>query len=129
MNGVLTMSQQEVDRLSIINQLLSKKIKTNHASSMLKISERQLYRLIHRVREEGSKGIIHKLRGRKSNRGYCEKTKSKVLEIYKKQYCDYGPTLFSEELLRNHSISIDHETVRRWAAAENDNNCCLLIKI
>lgn len=114
MNGVLTMSQQEVDRLSLINQVMNKKITIKESSAILKLSERQLFRVLSRVRQEGSKGIIHKLRGKSSNRGYPEKVKQKVIEIYKKQYSDYGPTLFSEELLKNHSISIDHETVRRW---------------
>lgn len=114
MEGILTMSQKEADRLSIIKQVLSNKITVRESSSILKMSERQLYRLMLRVRAEGSKGIIHKLRGKRSNRGYSEKIKTKVIEIYRKQYSDYGPTLFSEELIKNHSISLDHETVRRW---------------
>jgi transposase-like protein len=113
-NGDLTMSQKEADRLSLINQVISKKITAKESSVLLRISERQVFRLLCRVREEGSKGIIHKLRGKKSNRGYTEELKKKVIGIYKNQYSDYGPTLFSEELLKNHSISLDHETVRRW---------------
>ncbi len=108
------MSQKEVDRLSIINQVISKKITARESSSLLNLSERQVFRIMSRVREEGSKGIIHKLRGKKSNHGYSEEIKTKVIKIYGKQYSDYGPTLFSEELLKNHSIAVDHETVRRW---------------
>ena len=48
------------------------------------------------------------------DRGYSDHLKQRVIEIYKKQYNSYGPTLFSEELLKNHSISSDHETIRRW---------------
>jgi transposase-like protein len=117
MNGVLTMSQKEVDRLGIINQLLKKKITIVESSRLLHLSERQVFRLMFRVRQEGSKGIIHKLRGKKSNRGYPENVKTKVISIYSKQYSDYGPTLFSEELLKNHGIAVDHETVRRWMRA------------
>ena len=114
MNGVLTMSQKEVDRLSLINQVMNKKITIKESSAILHLSERQLFRVLSRVRQEGSKGIIHKLRGRKSNHGYGQEIKTKVIEIYSKQYSDYGPTLFSEELMKNYSISVDHETVRRW---------------
>lgn len=108
------MSQKEAERLIIITHLLKKEIKPKQASEQLQISERQVFRLLHRVREEGSKGIIHKLRGKKSNRGFSEETKTKVIGIYRKQYSDYGPTLFSEELLKNYGISLDHETIRRW---------------
>ena len=117
MNGVLTMSQREVDRLSIIDQLLKKKITIAESSGLLHLSERQVFRLMLRVRTEGSKGIIHKLRGKQSNRGYPENIKTKVISIYTKQFSDYGPTLFSEELLKNHGIAVDHETVRRWMRA------------
>lgn len=114
MEGILTMSQQEVDRLNIIEQVISKKISVRETSDLLNLSERQIFRILSRVREEGSKGIIHRLRGKTSNRGYSKNIKTKVIEIYNKQYSDYGATLFSEELLKNHSISVDHETVRRW---------------
>lgn len=87
---------------------------TSESSGLLHLSKRQVFRILSRVRQEGSKGIIHKLRGKKSNRGYGEKIKTKVIEIYNKQYSDYGATLFSEELLKNHSIAVDHETIRRW---------------
>ena len=118
MNGVLTMSHKELDRLSIINQLLKKKITIGESAGLMKLSERQVFRLMLRVRQEGSKGIIHRLRGKRSNRGYPENVKSKVISIYTKQYNDYGPTLYSEELLKNHSICVDHETVRRWMRSQ-----------
>ncbi len=114
MEGLLTMSQSEVDKLGIITQIQKKKMTVAESASILNLSERQVFRLMRRVREEGSKGIIHKLRGKNSNRGYPEKVKQKVIGIYKKHYPDYGPTLFSEELLKNYSISSDHETIRRW---------------
>ena len=114
MEGLLTMSQKESDRLSLIKQLIDKKISARESSEILHLSERQIYRLLSRVRSEGSKGIIHKLRGKKSNRGYSESVSSKVIEIYIRQYSDYGPTLFSEELLKNYNLAIDHETLRRW---------------
>ena len=114
MEGILTMSPKEIDRLHIIKKIESKEIKVEEGSKLIGISERQTYRVLKKVREEGSKGIIHKLRGKKSNRGYPEELKRKVIKIYRTNYSDYGPSLFSEQLVENHNISIDHETVRRW---------------
>jgi transposase len=114
MKGILTMSQKEVDKIKVLSRVESKQISITEASEILQLSERQMYRILSRVKEEGSKGVIHKLRGKKSNRGYPAKLKKKVIEIYRKQYSDYGATLFSEELLKNHSISVNHETIRRW---------------
>lgn len=118
MEGILTMSQKEVDRLQIINQLETKVLKVSEAAELMEISARQTYRILKKIKEEGSAGIIHKLRGRKSNRGYLEELKKKVIQIYRKNYSDYGPTLFSEQLVSNHNISVDHETIRRWLRAK-----------
>lgn len=114
MEGILTMSQKEVDRLSILKQVDDKKLTVEEASGIIGLSERQTYRVLKRIRDEGSKGIIHKLRGRKSNRGYPEQLKRKIITLYRKGYSDYGPTLYAEKLVENHKISIDHETIRKW---------------
>jgi hypothetical protein len=114
MEGILTMSQKEADRLKIIAEINDDKLTVEEASEVLGICPRQTYRILKRVKEEGSKGVIHRLRGKKSNRGYPEKLKAEVIKIYRKSYPDYGPTLYSEMLLKYHSISIDHETIRKW---------------
>ena len=114
MEGILTMSQKEAERIKIITRIESKSLTIKEASEIIRISQRQLYRILGRVKKEGTKGIIHRLRGKSSNRGYPKELREKVIRIYYKQYKDYGPTLFSEELVKNHSISVNHETLRRW---------------
>jgi transposase len=113
MEGILTMSQKEIDRLHIVKKIELKEIRVEEGSKLIGISERQTYRILKRVKEEGSKGVIHKLRGQRSNRGYPEELKNKVIGIYRANYSDYGPSLFSEQLTESHNISVDHETIRR----------------
>jgi transposase len=114
MEGILTMSQKEIDRLQIIKKIEAKELKVEEGADLIGISQRQTYRVLKKVKEEGIKGIIHKLRGKKSNRGYPKELKEKVIRIYRSDYDDYGPSLFTEQLVENHNISLDHETVRRW---------------
>ena len=114
MKGVLTLSSKEIDRLMLIQQIEQRKLSVLEAADLLGLSQRQLYRILKRVKEQGSKGIIHKLRGRKSNRGYPEELKEKIIKIYRKQYPDYGPTLFSEMLEEYHNVSLNRETLRNW---------------
>ena len=118
MEGILTMSQRELDRLQIVKKIESKELTVEQGAGLIGISPRQTYRVLKKIKEEGSKGIIHKLRGKNSNRGYSEQIKRQVIRIYRSSYSDYGPTLFSEQLTENHNISIDHETIRRWLRAE-----------
>jgi hypothetical protein len=114
MEGILTMSQKEVDRLTIVSQIEANKLTVEEGSNLLCISQRHTYRIMKRIKDEGAKGVIHKLRGRHSNRGYSEQLKAEVIGIYRKSYPDYGPTLFSEMLTEYHNISLNHEMLRKW---------------
>ena len=114
MKGILTMSLKELDRLEVIEKAKKKELKYPQAAEILGISERQIYRLVNRDNEEGRKGIIHRGRGKASNRGYPKELKEKVIRIYRKDYDDYGSTLFSEKLIEHYGISFDHDTLRRW---------------
>jgi transposase len=118
MEGILTMSQKEADRYKIVSQVEDKLITLVKASEILGISQRQIYRIKSRIKESGAKGVIHKLRGKPSNRGYPKELKEKVITIYRKNYSDYGPTLYSEMLIKYHNISVDHETIRKWLRSE-----------
>jgi transposase len=118
MKGQLTMSSKEADRLKIISQVETRALSVEEGSELIGISRRQIYRILKKIKAEGTRGIIHKLRGKKSNRGYPEKLKKEVVKIYEQQYWDYGPTLFSEELVKSYKISVDHETIRKWLRAE-----------
>jgi transposase InsO family protein len=117
MKGILTMSSRELDRIKIVTQVESNKLRVSEAAGLLEISERQTFRIIKKIKTEGAKGIIHKLRGKESNRGYSKEFKEKIIGIYRKQYNDYGPTLFSEMLVKYHNLSIPHETLRLWLRA------------
>jgi transposase len=122
MTGILTMSQRERDRLTILVQMHERRMTVAEAAEVLRLSERQVYRLLKRYRTEGDRGVIHRLRGRPSNRGYPRDLRKKVVSLYWQQYRDYGPTLFSEMLTHYHSIAVDHETVRRWLTTAGGAN-------
>ena len=114
MQELLTMSQKERKRIKVLEQKIEEKLTVKEASGIMGISERQTYRLLSRYKAEGDRGIIHRLRGKLSNRGYPKQMKQKVIEIYWKRYRDFGPTLFSEKLKEYEKIEINHETLRRW---------------
>jgi transposase len=120
---VLTMTQAERDRAQVLKQVCARKLTIVAAAKMLHVSERHLYRVLNRYRAEGDRGLIHRLRGQSSNRGYPRRLKDRVLELYwRPEYRDYGPTLFTEVLLKDHKIRVNHETVRRWLMASGGTN-------
>ena len=60
--------QGELKRLHVIEKVLEGIIKQVEAAEILSLSGRQIRRIVKRVRGEGSKGIIHRSRGRPSRR-------------------------------------------------------------
>jgi len=116
------MSAKERDRLTILTQVCEGHLTVADAAEFLSISERQTYRILQRFRVEGTKGLLHRLRGHPSNRGYSETVRQRVVQLYWQDYRDYGPTLFSEKLVEHHSLQIHHETVRRWLMANGGSN-------
>ena len=103
-----------IKRLHIIKQVLEKKLKQIEAAKILDLSSRQIRRIVKRIREEGEKGIIHRLRGQPSHRRLPRQIENKVIALYRKKYQGFGPTLASEKLLEIDKIKISDETLRLW---------------
>jgi len=116
---MITMSRKETKRLHIIHQALDRRITQEKAAELVGRSSRQLRRMIKRVREEGDDGIIHRSRGKASNRRFAPKVKDKVLKLYRTEYSDFGPTFASEKLLNVHKIQLSDETLRLWLSEGN----------
>ena len=118
MEDILTMSQRELKRLHIIRKAIDKRIKQREAAEVLELSQRQIRRLVKRVREESDKGIVHRSRGRQSHRAISEKIKSKALSLCRGIYAGFNPTFASEKLFERNKIKIGRETLRQWFIAE-----------
>ena len=111
---IITMGQQELKRLHIIHKILDKRLKQVEAKDILSLCERQIRRIVKRIKEQGDKGIIHKSRGNPSHNKIPEKTKKKIINLYRGKYKGFGPLLFSEKLLSIEKIKISDETLRNW---------------
>ncbi len=93
---IIHMSLRELKRLKVIEEVIERRITQRSAALMIGLSERQVRRFVRAVREEGGIGIVHKARGRPSNRKVSEKVKARVLKLYEKKYRGFGPTLTKE---------------------------------
>ena len=115
----IEMSQEEIKRAHVLRKRVEGHLKQREAAQALEISVRQVRRLEEKLEEEGEKGLIHGLRGKVSERRISEKTRAKVLRIYRKDYYDFGPTFACEKLLERNGIQLSDETLRQWLIAED----------
>jgi len=111
---ILTMSQRELKRLHVIRKAIEKRIKQKEAAGLLELGERQIRRLVKRVREESDKGVIHRLRGKVSHNALSQTIKQKALALCRGIYTGFNPTLASEKLFERNKIKISRETLRQW---------------
>lgn len=112
MKDIIIMSRKEKGQVLVFEQLKRKEITQKLAGKQLGLSERQIRRKIKRYRKEGINGLLHRNRGRPSNKKIPEKKRLKVIDLYKNQFHDFGPTLASEKLEEMHEIKINAETLR-----------------
>lgn len=113
MKGHLLMSEQERERMKVLARVKKGEMKLVEAACLLKVSYRHVKRVYGRYRQQGDRGLVHQARGRESNRGYRKEFKEAVIELYRKRYPDFGPTLAVEKL-GEEGYELDHETLRRW---------------
>ena len=84
------------------------------AARELQVSERQVRRLLGKLKDQGDRGLIHGLRGRVSNRKVSEADREKAVRILSQQeYRDFGPTLAGEYLRKRHGVKIGREALRQ----------------
>ena len=117
---IVQMSQRELRRLHVIHKTIEGLLKQTEAAELLILSARQIRRLIKKVEEGGDAGIIHKARGKPSNRELPKKIKAKVIELYRQKYEGFGPLLAAEKLLERDSVTVNDETLRKWLIESGD---------
>ena len=118
MNGDrIAMSQRERDCLKVMAAVVEGERRQSEAARLLKRSTRQIRRIQRRLEAEGDCGVIHRLRGRPSNNRKDRHLRQQVIEVYRRKYADFGPTLAAEKLAEQ-GLGICSETLRRWLLAE-----------
>ncbi len=109
---IIMLRQRELKRLHVIHKVMEGTLRQKEAAELASLSERQVRRIVKRIKEEGDEGIRHKSRGKPSHRKLP--FKERIVQLYRKSYPDFGPTLFTEKLQEREGITVSRETVRTW---------------
>jgi transposase len=111
---LLLMSQKERDRLQVLHEANRRRLTQKQAAGQMGVSERWVRKLLARMRKEGDRAVMHRLRGRRSNRKIAEGMREKAVGLVQRDYRDFGPTLASEYLAQRHRVRVSRETLRGW---------------
>jgi hypothetical protein len=113
----IVMNQRDRDTLTVLRPVLAGQRTQAEAARLLGLTTRQVRRLVARLRAEGDAGLVHRLRGRPSNRRITTTAKDNVISFYTEHLRGFGPTL-AAEALAEHGLGVGVETLRRWLVAE-----------
>jgi len=109
------MTQAERDRLVALKKANKKLITQKQAAEEIGVTERQVRRLLRKLRRKGDRAVMHELRGRASNRKLPAEMEQRAITILSDPvYRGFGPTLAAEHLSRRGIAQIGRETAREW---------------
>lgn len=116
---MLTLSTRDLDRLAVLHQVSDGLISVAAGAQRARVVVRHFRRMLRRFEEEGDASVIHRGRGRPSNRRFPEAVRAAALERARHpQYHDFGPTLLAEHLSRDPAIGpLASDTLRGWMIA------------
>ncbi len=112
--GLIAMSERDLQRIEVLSKVVGGRMTTVSAAHVLDLSERQVRRLLDRMRAGGAVSIRHKAIGRPSNNRISDGVRNYAVVLIQECYADFGPTLASEMLAERDGLSVSRETVRSW---------------
>ena len=110
------MSRKEINRASVLDQVVAKTLTQIGASAKLGITDRHLRRMLSQYKRCGPVALVHGLRGRPSNNKTPQQKLDKALGLVEEKYWDFGPTFAAEKLFENHGLKIDRDVLRKEMA-------------
>jgi predicted ArsR family transcriptional regulator len=114
---LLLMSQRERDRLKFLHEVQRGHLTPKQGGAQLGLTARWVRELLRRLKEEGDPGVMHRARGRPSNRRLPEALRERAVARAREDYGDFGPTLAAECLGKREGIQASKETLRQWMIA------------
>ena len=95
---LITMSDKEIQRLAVLQDVRDHRITQVRAAEILSLSTRQITRLLQKLNQDGVSGMVHASRGQPGHHRHDDLLKSKCLSIISEYLLGFGPTLAHEKL-------------------------------
>lgn len=111
--GLYTLSRGELDRVGVIEAAAAGRLRQSEAAKQIRLSVRQVKRLVRRFRGQGAAGLASRRRGRPSNNRVSDQLRAQAVALVRERYADFGPTLAHEKLTELHGLQLSVETLRK----------------
>jgi transposase len=112
MKEILTLNQKEQNRLIVMNQIESQQMSPIQAAALIKVSERQVWRILAAYRKEGAAGLAHGNRDRKPLNALPASLSNKVIDLAGNKYIGFNHTHLTEKLQECEQLHLSRSSVR-----------------
>jgi transposase len=109
----LTLSTKEQTRLSIMNEVLERRLAVREAAELIGVSERHAWRLLAAYRKEGAPAFVHGNRGRQPANAISALVREQVITLADERYPGVNHSHLTELLEEREGIVLSRSTVRR----------------
>ena len=107
------MSQQQLQRVKVIENAVQGRITVREAATLLALSERQVQRLKQRYRPANVNWVYHGNHGRASAHRISDSVRGTVLRLARTQYAGFNDTHLHEKLTSVEGLSLSRQSLRR----------------
>ena len=109
----MELTQQELQRVKVIENAVMGRISVQEASRLLGISGRQVKRLKARYRGDSVEWVRHGNRGKPKPWALSEALRQKIVSLARNKYTGFNDTHLTEKLVEVEGIPVSRQTVRR----------------
>src|SRR3990167_5064448 len=102
-----------MEQAKVLDLITSMDMSQEDGARILKISSRQVRNKLKAYRKEGIKSLVHKNRGKASNKKWDRGKEKLAIELLKGDWFGFGPTFAAEKLFESHGINISREALRK----------------
>lgn len=114
MEEVFRLSQKQLDRYHVIQEVLEGRMRQVDAAALLGIGDRQVRRVCSLVELKGARALIHGLTGRDSNNpSDLDKLELVLNAVHLVRWDGFGPKFASEKIAEYFGVTVSKETVRK----------------
>jgi hypothetical protein len=110
----MLMAEKHWKRLDVLRRLQAGELTTAQAAAVLRLSERQMRRLVKAFAEAGQRCVIHGNKGRAPPNRTSDEVRGRVVEYLRGKYLGFNDTHFTEKLFEE-GVVLGRATVRRIA--------------
>jgi len=111
------MSQRDLHRYHTLRLVRERRLTGAQAAASLGLTERHIWWLLARLREQGRTALVHGNRDRPSGRRLPKPTQQQILTFARGPYAGLNTTHLTEKLQAEHGLTVSRATVHRLLRA------------